>query len=214
VREWHQLTLNTGDILDLSADYDRELMYLKIVNRVDKLGGLAFALNANALGISVSANPAFPEALEFGEIAEVAVPITVDPAKVGNVGQDRLQIALRTSRGDIFAVDSIPGHIATVPEGRISQDEFRQCFQDCAHKTSVTVGDATVANEQRMNAGNVFVVGKNGPKTFVSFAFLNKEVFVAELTQEGESIVVNVIGPSPQLFAVIKDSARALFAEK
>jgi vesicle coat complex subunit len=213
-RNWHAVRLNDNSIVDLYADYDYGKMYWRIVNKSPgTLTGFACAINRNSVGIALDGVPNFPSGIEFGDVQEVTIPVKLDAAAVGNFDKSDLQIALKISEGTVYALDKIPGQIATVPQGQISQDQFRQLFQSYSAAFTTTIDDAIVAEEKQLNAINVFVVGRNGPKTYISFAF-PQNVFVGELTQEKDSITVNIKGESQQLFPVIEASARALFSKK
>jgi hypothetical protein len=212
-RVWHALQLKDNTLADVFADYDRHRLHLRIVNKSSQpLGQFQFALNKNILGIAVNGQPNFPDALEFGDVSEVQVPIQIDQAQVGEVGE--LQIAIRTNQGNIWAVDRIPAHVATTPDGNLTQDQFRQKFQTLSVAGTTVVDDATVADEKQLNDANVFVVGRNANETYVAFAFVNGQVFLAKLSQEEQKIVINAKGSTPALFSVIEASARALFAQK
>ncbi|OHS95153.1 Adaptin N terminal region family protein [Tritrichomonas foetus] len=214
-RIWHPVRLNDNSTLDLFADYDRSHIYLRLMNKSPSaLSDFAFALNKNSIGITVSGTPTFPATLEFGDVAEVEVPIRVDPSQCANFDKYDLQIALRTSVGTIFALDKIPAQSATLPEGEIGAENFRQYFASYTATASFIVEDAAVADEKQLKESGIFVVGKNDNKTYISFALPPNCVFVAELTQNQQSIGVAIKGPSPQLFPVIEASARALFAQK
>jgi hypothetical protein len=214
LRSWHRVRLSESSALDVFADFERGRMFWRMVNKGGPgLSGFALAMNKNAIGLSVAGDVDFPAGLEPGDVQEVVVPLRIDAAAAGNFDTPELQIALRTSAGTVYARDDIPGQIATGPEGKIDQAEFRRLFQVHAAVLNTRVEDAAVADEPELNAANVFVVGRNGPKTYVSFG-IRGQIFVGELNQEKDSIVVNVKGESQQLFPVIQVSARALFAKK
>ena len=212
---WHPVRLNDDTSLDLFADYDRRNMYLRIVSKSPTpISNFAFAVNKNAVGIVLDGTPVFPSSLEFGDTAEITVPIKIDPASVANQDNKSLQLALRTDQGPIYGVDPIPAQVATLPEGKLTQDQFRQYFQTYTATMTTLVDDATVADEKQLVESNVFVVGRNGPKTYVSFALPGNQIFVGELTQDGQNIGVSIKGPSQQLFGVVEASSRALFSQK
>jgi hypothetical protein len=213
-RAWHPVRLSNDALFDLFADYDRGAMYLRIVSKGEQLSNFQFAVNRNAVGLFVREPPSFPAALEFGDVAEVAVPLGVDASQVASPDKADLQIALSTSAGVIYGIDRIPGQIATVPEGEVGQEGFRQRFAAYTASMATVVDDAIVAPDSQLAAANVFVVGKNANKTYASFAFVGGQVFVAELTQEKQAVAVGVKGPSYQLFQIIEASARALFSQK
>jgi hypothetical protein len=214
-RQWHPLRLADTSIVDLFADYEQGRMHLRIVNKAaEPLDGLALALNKNPLGIVVAEQqPRLPATIDSGDVGEAAIPLTVDPAQVATDRYD-LQIALKTSQAVIYAIDRIPAHIAALPEGNIGQEQFKDCFQRFAATTAFVVDDAVIADEQQLTAGRIFVVGRNGNKVYVSFAFAGQQLFVAELSQNGQAIGVAVKAASNALFPVVEASARALFAQK
>lgn len=213
-RVWHALRMAQNDFVDLFADYERGRIHLKIVNRsYDRLSAFAFALNKNAVGIVIDGVPAFPAYLESGDSAEVAVPVTVDATKVDNLEQGQLQIAFKTDKGNVFATDHIPAHITTLPDGRITRDQFGQCFRTYTSRISIRIDDATMANDSQLSLVNVFVLGVNGPKTYVSFMLPGSPVFVGELSQIDRNIEATIMGSSGHLFKVIEDSAFSLFAQ-
>jgi hypothetical protein len=215
LRNWQPLELKDNTLVDFFADYDPQQMYLRIVSKsMQPLSQFQFAMNRNVLGISVAGQAAFPAALEFGDVSEVAIPIKVDAAQVGNPELRELQIAIRTNQGSIWAVDKIPAQIATTPEGNISQDQFRQFFTSLPVAGSTVIGDAVIADEKQLNEAHVYVVGRNGPKVYVAFALVGAQLFLAELNQEGQNIVINAKGKTPGLFPVIETAACALFAQK
>jgi hypothetical protein len=212
-RVWHPVRLTDNTYFDLFADYDREAMYLRIVSKSERLTDFAFALNVNPVGLFVKEPPSFPAVLEGGDFIEVTVPLGLNANQIALSDKPGLQLALRTNLGQVWGMDKVPGHIATVPEGEIGQDGFRQRFQAYTAVASIAIDDATVAPDAQLASNNVFIVGKNENKTYVSFAFPGNQVFVAELTQQPQSITVGVKGPSPQLFPIIEGSARALFSQ-
>ena len=212
---WHQVRLNDNTALDLFCDYDKSNMYLRMISKSPTtLSQFAFAVNKNALGIVLDGTPRFPESLEFGDVAEVTVPLKVDPLAIANVDKTELQLALRTSQGPIYGLDPIPVLVATQPEGKITQDQFRQYFQTYTASATTVVEGASVADEKTLADMNVFVVGKNGSRTYVSFALPGNQIFVGELNQDGQNIGVSIKGPSQQLFPVIEGGARSLFSQK
>ncbi|KAH0792447.1 Adaptin N terminal region family protein [Histomonas meleagridis] len=213
-RLWHPLRLNDTSIIDLFADYDKYNIYLRIVNKSqNQLKDFAFALNKNILGIAVRGTPSFPAVLEFGDYTEVSIPICIDENQIGNVDKTDLQIAIRTSMGNVFAIDKIPAQVATTIEGNIDQESFKKCFSLSKGQINFVVEDAMIANEQQLNELNVFVVGRNGNKTYVSFAFGQNKVFVGELIQDNQNILVSIKGDQ-QYLQIIEYSARTLFAQK
>ncbi|KAK8894807.1 hypothetical protein M9Y10_023245 [Tritrichomonas musculus] len=214
---YHQLRLNDSSNIDVFADYDRSNIYLRVVNKSQSaIGQFAFAVNSNAIGLTLVGQPQFPEELDSGDFCEVNIPIKIDPSAAGNFDKHDLQIALRTSIGTIFALDKVPLQIATLPEniGQLTQDTYRQYFASYTAMMQAVVQDAQVASDEHLKNNHVFVIGKNENKTYVSFALpLNNNncVFVAELVQSPQSVTVNIKGPNNTYFNIIQQTARELF---
>ena len=125
-----------------------------------------------------------------------------------------LQIALRTNLATIYAIDKIPAQIATLPQGEVGADNFRQFFASYTASASFVVEDASLADDKQLNEAGIYVVGKNENKTYASFALPPNNVFVVEFTQNPNNFNVAIKGPSPQLFPIIESSARAMFSQK
>lgn len=214
-RMWHTVRLNDNTNIDLFMDYDRNHIYMRLMNKSpSSIGDFAFALNKNMIGLTVSGNPNFPQSLEFGDVAEIEIPVKIDPTQCANFENNDLQIALRTSFGTLYALDKVPVQIATLPEGEIGGDNFKQYFSTYQAATSFIVEDATVADDQQLREQGIFVVGKNGNKTYVSFALPQNSIFVAELSQIQQNIGVAIKGPSNQMFPAIEACARQMFSQK
>ena len=218
VRDWHKARIWVNSItgqaspcsfLDLFVDYTHTSIYLKLVNKgSDPITGLQFAVNANALGLTIAEQPKFPQSLEDVPV-EVRIPIFFDPGKV-DLTKPQLQIALNSSKDVVYGVDALPAQYITDPEGNIGQDEFRRLFalpnQDIFQIPGVKIADRNILKER-----NIFFVGKNGNKIFVSLK-LNDITAVCELVQETGGINGIVKGENPAIFPLIKFSSKALFA--
>ena len=214
-RVWHPVRLMDDSVLDLFADYDKTHIYLRIMNKSQSpLSNFAFALNSNSIGLTVTGKPTFPSTLEFGDVAEIEIPATIDPSQCNNFDKQELQIALRTNLATIYAIDKIPAQIATLPQGEVGADNFRQFFASYTASASFVVEDASLADDKQLNEAGIYVVGKNENKTYASFALPPNNVFVVEFTQNPNNFNVAIKGPSPQLFPIIESSARAMFSQK
>ena len=218
-RNWHQLRCwvngPTGpadcSFLDFFADYDRSNMYIRLVNKTQAaITNLQLALNANALGIGLTAQPKFPESIEYGAI-EVNVPIEynnlkADPSKL------QLQIALNTSVGVVYSTDFLPVDCITLKDGNLDQEGFRQIYA-LEQQDIFQIEDATVGAKDSLTSRNVFVVGRNQNKTYVSLK-IPQAIVAVELIQEKGGINGIIKSPTPAVFPIIKAGARSLFAQK
>ncbi|OHT04929.1 Adaptin N terminal region family protein [Tritrichomonas foetus] len=215
LRNWVNARLTDETYLSLSVDFDPNNMYLRLVNKSPaQLSQFAVALNTNAIGLTIAQPPSFPEMLEFGDNAEVSVPIRLDPSQVGNIDKTDLQIALRTNVGNIFGTTRIPIEIATTADGNIGQDGFRMRFSSYQCGINVTVEATTIADDSLLAERNVFVVGKNNDTIYVSFSLSPQHIFVAELKPAGQNFIALVKAENNTFLPLIENNAPYLFAHK
>lgn len=218
LRVWKQLKLSQESFVEMFVDYDRNNMYLRIVNKSSsQLSDFAFAINKNSIGLTISGEQNFPSILDVGDVAEVGIPIIFDPSQVANFDQLELQLALRTSLGNVFAVGRMPIEYATTVEGNIGDEKFRDYFTNITQPQNVltiTINDARLADENHLRAKNIFIVGRNGDKIYVSFMFPSKATFVAELEQIQQNIQATIKGTDPNLIPLLQSNAQFLFSAK
>jgi hypothetical protein len=215
LRQWHRVRLNNNGVVDIYADFAPRKLFLRIVSLSQApLSAFAIAINRNVLGIVVDGSPKFPDQLELNEVADVVVALRIDPNSAGNAEQKDLQIAFRTNGATVYGLDRIPAEVAAIPGGDLGPDRFKQCFSSFEAATSFVVEEAAIASDDVLKEAGVFVAGKNGNKTYVSFVLAPANVFVAEIIQNARSLGVNIKGSSSALFPVIEASARWLFAQK
>lgn len=217
LRYWKPMRLNNSTFIDILSDNDSQNLYLRMVNKSpNPIGRLAIAINKNALGIGISktSQPNFPQMIESGNFAEVTIPLIVDHAEYdGNFDKTDLQVALRTSAGDVFALCRIPFEVALTTDGDIGQDQFRTVFAQATSTQSITIDGANVASDTLLNSRRVYIVGKNANKTYISFASSKDAVFVGELTQNANQILVVLKTSAQQLLPLAMANAGYLFAQ-
>jgi len=210
-RNWEKLRLNDTSFLEAFFDCDSTSIYLKLVNKSPAaLTKLAFALNINPLGLVLGGEPKFPETIEFGDTAEVVIPI----AWTGNPGhfdKNELQMALRTSMGDLFAVSRLPIECATVAND-IGENMFKQNFTNIQNTVNFKIEDARI-DQAQLAKRNIYFVGSNENKTYVNFT-IGKSVFVAEIVQEERSLSGIIKSNDLQLLPLVQANAQYLFAAK
>lgn len=222
LRLWRPMKLNDSRFIDILSDNDSTNLYLRIVNKSSNpIGGFALAINTNALGLGLvqGPQPNFPQQIDSGDVAEVTIPLTVDDKylsapNANQSSQNVIQIALRTSAGDVFGLGRIPVEIALSESGNIGQDAFRSVFAQASSTSSTTINDANVASDELLQSRRIYVVGKNGNKKYISFAFNQNSVFVGELTQNGSQIVVVLKATQQQYLPIIISCAPDLFTQK
>lgn len=210
-RAWRPLKLNNSDFVDIYVDYEKSVMNLRLVNKTETvLTGLKFAMNQNALGISIDGVPNLPDRLELGAI-DVQIPIKVYKDQI-NKNNTQMQVAFKCSAGQIFGVDYLPMEVATKPDGKISQDDFRKVFSN-EKMVLFQLQDTHVADKTSLSMRNVFVVGTHKNKTYVSFA-TEGGVVCAELIQETGGVNGILKSDNLDLLPLAKLSAYELFASK
>jgi len=193
LRIWRQLKLNNDSFVDLFSDFDKNNMYLRIANKSPSpIGQFAFAINQNPIGLTIKSPPSFPETLEFGDVAEVVIPIEIDSSKSGNFENSELQMALRTSLGNVYALGRLPIEYAPISSGNISADEFRNDFSSFTNIIQIQIDDANLANDNQLIERNLFIIGKNDSKVYISFKLSENSIFVAEAQQVGQNIQITV----------------------
>jgi hypothetical protein len=214
IHDWETVQLNDSSTLDVFVDFGREHMYLKIINKsLGSVRDFAFALNKNAIGLTVKELPSFPESLEFGDVMEVTVPIAYDMDNGGNMEELNLQMALRSNSATVYGICRIPIELVLTKEGKISQEEYRDMFGVFSDCGKTTVQDAEVADEQQLADRNVYVVGRNGNCAYVSLAIKTVR-YLASLAQEGNDFEVQLKGSDSRYAKLLLRSAVFVFAQK
>ncbi|KAK8884204.1 hypothetical protein M9Y10_043310 [Tritrichomonas musculus] len=219
LRNWLPTRLNDETYLSVSIDFDANNMYMRLVNKSPSpLSQFAIALNKNILGLGLASTPSFPASLEFGDNAEVAIPIKLDPQNVGNEDKTELQLALRTNLGNLFGTTRIPIEITTTDDGNIGQEGFTERFSRYTVSKTINVEASFIGNDKTLAQRKVFVVGKNTVNNcnvvYVSFGFSPTLIFLAELTQNGQNFTALVKAETNFLMELIEQNAPYLFAQK
>jgi len=211
LRNWERVRLNDSSYLEVFVDFDCANIFLKLVNKSPAaLSKLAFAMNVNPLGLVLAGEPKFPASIEFGDAAEVTIPIAWN-GNPANFDKSELQMAIRTSMGDLYAVSRLPIEYATVSND-IGVDAFRQNFTNIQTVMNVKIDDARI-DQKQLASRNIYVVGTNENKIYVNFT-IGKSVCVAELIQEPQSISVTVKCADQWILPIIQANAQYLFAAK
>jgi hypothetical protein len=215
LRIWRPVRLNDESFISVACDFDESQMFLRIVNKaVMTISQLAVALNKNAVGLEFSEKPKLPEVLEFGDTEEVAIAIKFSQEAIGQLEKSELQIAIRTNLGVVYGEARIPIECATVSNGEIDENTFRMCFSNYGNQIELKLEATMIASDQCLRERKIYVVGKNGVKTYVSFAFYKTNVFVAELCQNVQSLDVVVKSETRDFLKIIELNADYLFARK
>jgi vesicle coat complex subunit len=215
LRIWRQLSLNNDSLVQLFADYDRANLYLRIASKAAaQLSGFALAVNKNAVGLALAGQGAFPPSLEFGDVAEVVVPIKFAVEAIGNPDSAELQIALRTSAGPVFALGRIPVEFATQPLDGVTAERFADLFTAYASEVTVQVEDVRIANDAQLAERNIVVVAKSEGRTDVALQLPGPAIVLASLAQKGRNIVAQIKAQNQALLPIVQHSVQPLFGQK
>lgn len=215
LRYWRPVLVNEGSPVDILADFDQNHLYLRMINKsITSIGQFAIAFNKNALGYSISNPPLFPEMLDMGEIAEVTIETAFNNQFVGNTDKSVLQIALRTNAATVFATSRLPIEFAFTEAGNLDQESFRAAFATCLATATIQCSDCQEADDQQLNSRHIYVVGQNGNKRYISFALPDNNIFVGEIFQNENSIVVNLKSSNQSMLSVVEQNSQYIFAQK
>jgi hypothetical protein len=199
----------------MSEDADADNLYFRIINKATvPLRQFAIAINANPVGLSISETPEFPKKLPPGETCVITVPVQYSEAAVANRDSLELQVALRTSVGNVFGLARIPVEFATSPEGDLEQEEFRLYYGQWVNSVAVKVSNATLMKDGDLDRRNIFVVGKIDERLAAAFQLPSGDIFVAEVAQQGNDIVALVKSKDPTLLPLVQQNFQYLFAER
>ena len=213
LRNWQKLQLVDESIAEIYIDYIRSSAYLKLINKSQQpLNDLAIAINKNPIGLMLAAQPSFPGLVDVGSSCEVKIPIKFDKSALGNSDTHTLQIAIRTNLGNIFAIGRIPVECSTTPGGKIGEEMFRQNFTNLKHTINFVINDVKLSDNSQLSAKNIFFVGKNGNKVYVSFALPSDAILVAELEQNQNNINATVKSTDPLILPIIQENGQYLFS--
>ena len=210
-RDWSPIKFN-DNYIEGQFDASSNNIYLRLTNKSPMpLSDFAFALDRNPAGICLSGTPQFPATIGFGETVDVTVPIYIDQQQAGKPESQFLQLALKSSAGQIFGLARIPFELATLPSGDISQEQYKQAFSSYLNTQEIRIPSTTLADTGKLAARNIFIVGSSKGHHFASFA-LPAGLFVAEVYQDGSDIALSVKSNSPQLLPAVMSDSKWLFA--
>ena len=206
----HSNIINNNNNITSNGQNEMKLL-IKIMAETD-IRDLALAINKNALGLTLNEVPVLPVSMELGDVYETSIKIVFNPA---NILKDKkeLQFAMRTSKGTIYGTFRLPVELATMKEGEMTQDEWKNAFASMQSVDQCILEDVEKADIETLRKRNIFTVGVNGNKSYIAFMIQNQK-FVAELNQDGRRLLIGMKSTSPDMFPVIKASANELFTQK
>ena len=193
VRTWTKLAINDDKgLFELWIDWEPTTMHVKIVNKTTgDLTDLAIAVNKNALGMGFADTPAFPSVLPPGESCEIEVPLLFQESRQDFFNSSTVALALKTNFGTAMTAATIPVAVFTQVDGRMEQDEFRSMFVSTLPADSTTISGSVLADDETLRERNIFVVGKNQNKCYLSLKLPPNAVFVVELISDPSTVKVN-----------------------
>ena len=155
------------------------------------LTDLALAVNKNALGMGFADTPAFPSALAPGESCEIEVPLLFQESRQDFFSSSTVALAVKTNFGTAMTAAPIPVAVFTQVDGRMEQDEFRSMFVSALPADSTTISGSVLADDETLRERNIFVIGKNQNKCYLSLKLPPNAVFVVELISDPSAVKVN-----------------------
>jgi len=212
LRMWHKALLNDSTNLELFFDYDYNFIYLRILNKsLEHIGGFQFAVNKNPIGLMTQNSVAFPQFVESGDFAEIAIPYTLSKSNIMINDQGEIQYALKSSIGTVFAKDRAPFELTLKINGNIGQDRFREIFA-LQNETKFILENAEIMSSADLEEKRVYTLGVNGNKHYVSFIAGDDQVAV-ELSQDQKNISVIAKSLNQKALAFLEQAARILFTK-
>ena len=217
VRTWERLPINDDKgLFQLWVDWDTTTMYVKLVNTSQSdLSDLALAVNRNALGLGFADTPKLPASLARGASCEVEVPLLFQESRQDFFQSPTVALAVKTNYGTAMSAAPLPVEVFTQVDGRLQQDQFRSIFvSPTAAAGSVTVAGAQLADDDTLKDRNVFVVGKNQNKCYLSLKIPPNATFAIEAISEPSGVTVNIKAEDERCLPFIKATVDRLFFTK
>lgn len=213
VRQWNRVMLKDDPgHYEVWVDWEMTTMHVKIVNKShDNLTDVAIAVNKNALGLGFATTPSFPASLAPSDSCEIEVPLSFQEARQDLFSSLDVAIAVKTHFGTAMGSTCLSADLFAEIDGRLDTDRFREIFTSQAITgASMSEGDVELADEDILRQRNVFVVGRNGNKSYLSFKLPPNVTFVAEAISESSGVVVNVKTTDPRMLPFLKLSVKQL----
>jgi hypothetical protein len=123
-------------------------------------------------------------------------------------------LAIKTNLAVVYGEGRMPVEFATVINGKLDEDGFRACFASYPVHVQINLEATAMPSDQLLAERKVFIIGKNGGKTYVSFAFGFSPPFVAELAHTIQTLRVLVKAQTRDFLSLIEANAEFLFASK
>jgi hypothetical protein len=215
-RNWKLVKVpKNSEIIDIYVDFEPSILHVKIVNKVPQdLSGFALALNVNPVGLTLAGTPAFPQSLSFGASYELEVPIIFTPGKIGNLQSNLLDVAVNTSMGSIFGQVELPATCATMVDGRVEQAAYKELWARIPAEEEIEVNGAALATDNTLRDRNIFVIGRNDNRTYISLKLQPGVTFLVEAVEDGPKLNVHFKTTDQRLTVFLKRSVLGLFATK
>jgi hypothetical protein len=197
--------------VDIFVDWSLRTFWLKVVNKSpNPIGSFAIAFDQNCVGIGFLEQPKFPDALDFGDSFEVAVPVGYAERFYHPSDKNAIQVALRTSVEVKKFWVPINAAAVLLDTSSISEAQLKTAWSAFTSEFTVEV-DGTIPSDEVFASRSVHVVSRNGPVVTVAFTLPPATVYIAKVQQIGQELAVVVHG-NEALFEMIKVNADSIFA--
>jgi vesicle coat complex subunit len=205
---WRQV--DSGNV-DIFIDWSLRTFWLKVVNKSpNPINSFAIAFDQNCAGIGFLEQPQFPDALDFGDSFEVAIPVAYVERFYRPSDKNAIQVALRTSVDLKKFFVPIDAAAILLDTSGIGEAELKTAWSAFTSEFTVEI-DGTLPSDDVFSGRSVHVVSRNGPVVTVAFTLPPANVYIAKVQQIRKQLAVVVHG-NPALFEMIKGSAESIFA--
>ena len=215
-RKWQQARIpKDSGIIDIFVDFEPSILHVKLVSKVPQdLSDFDIALNVNPVGLSLAGKPSFPATLAYGSSCEVEVPIIFSPEKVGALKGNTVDIAVKTNISSVFGQVVLPASIATMVDGRLDQQQYKDMWTKMTYEDQVEAPGAALALDNTLRERNVFVVGKKDNRTFITLKLQPGVWFIVEAIEDGPKLVIHFKTSDSRIAQYFKNSILDLFATR
>ena len=215
-RKWTPLEIRSGEgIVELSCDFEQNLFHLLLQNiQSEPISDMAVAINVNAVGLTFASAPILPSQIAPGESYEAEIPIVFTNEKLGNFGSRKLDIAIKTSSGNIFAVATLPAESFTMVGGKMDQQQYRDYWTQISNEVQFEIPGAALDSDESLRSRNVFVVARRENRTYLSLMLQPGKLLIAEAIEDGPGITMVVKATDPRIVDFFKASSLQLLTSK
>ena len=102
----------------------------------------------------------------------------------------------------------------TAIAGRIDQDQFISYWNNFMSEDKIELANATLADDETLRTRNIFVVGKNQNKVYLSMQLPPTQNIMCEALEDGTKIMFTFRCSKQAIVQFLKPQLRSLFTTK